>query len=34
MQVTSETTVAAPIETVWDKLSNHAGMSGWAPESR
>jgi hypothetical protein len=31
MQVTSETTVAAPIETVWDKLSNHAGMSGWAP---
>lgn len=31
MQVTSQTTVAAPIETVWDKLSNHAGMSGWAP---
>ena len=31
MRVTSQTTVAAPIETVWDKLSNHAGMSGWAP---
>ena len=31
MHVTSQTTVAAPIETVWDKLSNHAGMSGWAP---
>jgi uncharacterized protein YndB with AHSA1/START domain len=31
MQVTSETTVAAPIETVWDKLSNHVGMSQWGP---
>jgi uncharacterized protein YndB with AHSA1/START domain len=31
MQVTSETTVAAPIETVWDKLSNHVGMSQWSP---
>jgi Polyketide cyclase / dehydrase and lipid transport len=28
MHVTSETTVAAPIETVWDKLSNHVGMRG------
>jgi uncharacterized protein YndB with AHSA1/START domain len=31
MQVTSQTTVAAPIETVWDALSNHDGISGWAP---
>jgi uncharacterized protein YndB with AHSA1/START domain len=31
MQVTSQTTVAAPIETVWDKLSNHVGMSEWGP---
>ena len=31
MQVTSETTVAAPIETVWDTLSNHVGMSQWGP---
>jgi uncharacterized protein YndB with AHSA1/START domain len=29
--VTSQTTVAAPIETVWDKLSNHVGMSEWIP---
>jgi uncharacterized protein YndB with AHSA1/START domain len=29
MQVTSQTTVAAPIETVWDKLSDHVGMSQW-----
>jgi uncharacterized protein YndB with AHSA1/START domain len=29
MQVTSETTVAAPIDTVWDKLSDHVGMSQW-----
>jgi uncharacterized protein YndB with AHSA1/START domain len=31
MQVTSHTTVAAPIETVWDKLTNHVGMSQWGP---
>jgi uncharacterized protein YndB with AHSA1/START domain len=31
MQVTSQTMVAAPIETVWDKLSNHVGMSQWGP---
>jgi uncharacterized protein YndB with AHSA1/START domain len=31
MQVTSQTTVAAPIESVWDKLSNHVGMSQWGP---
>jgi uncharacterized protein YndB with AHSA1/START domain len=31
MEVTSETTVAAPIETVWDKLSDHVGMSQWGP---
>jgi uncharacterized protein YndB with AHSA1/START domain len=31
MHVTSETTVAAPIDTVWDKLSNHVGMSQWGP---
>jgi uncharacterized protein YndB with AHSA1/START domain len=29
MQVTSETTVAAPIDVVWDKLSDHVGMSQW-----
>jgi len=29
MQVTSETTVTTPIETVWDKLSDHVGMSQW-----
>ena len=29
MQVTSDTTVATPIETVWDKLSDHVGMSQW-----
>ncbi len=31
MRVTSETTVAAPIETVWDALSDHRGISRWAP---
>lgn len=31
MQVTSQTTVAAPIDTVWDTLSNHVGMSQWGP---
>src|SRR5882672_930804 len=31
MHVTSQTTVAAPIETVWDKLSGHVGMSEWGP---
>ena len=31
MQVTSETTVAVPIETVWDALSDHVGIGRWAP---
>jgi uncharacterized protein YndB with AHSA1/START domain len=31
MHVTSQTTVAVPIETVWEKLSNHVGMSQWGP---
>jgi uncharacterized protein YndB with AHSA1/START domain len=31
MHVTSQTTVAAPIETVWDTLSNHVGISKWGP---
>jgi uncharacterized protein YndB with AHSA1/START domain len=31
LHVTSQKTVAAPIETVWDKLSNHVGMSQWGP---
>jgi uncharacterized protein YndB with AHSA1/START domain len=31
MHVTRETTVAAPIETVWDKLSDHVGMTQWGP---
>jgi uncharacterized protein YndB with AHSA1/START domain len=29
VHVTSQTTVAAPIESVWDKLSDHVGMSQW-----
>jgi uncharacterized protein YndB with AHSA1/START domain len=29
MQATSQTTVAAPIEVVWDTLSDHVGMMGW-----
>jgi uncharacterized protein YndB with AHSA1/START domain len=31
MHATSQTTVAAPIETVWDTLSNHVGISKWGP---
>jgi Polyketide cyclase / dehydrase and lipid transport len=31
MQVTSQTTVAAPIEVVWDTLTNHVGMMSWGP---
>jgi uncharacterized protein YndB with AHSA1/START domain len=31
MLVTSQTTVAAPIETVWDTLSDHVGMGKWGP---
>jgi uncharacterized protein YndB with AHSA1/START domain len=31
MHVTSQTTVTAPIETVWDALSDHSGISRWAP---
>jgi uncharacterized protein YndB with AHSA1/START domain len=31
MYATSETTVAAPIQTVWDTLSDHVGMSQWGP---
>jgi uncharacterized protein YndB with AHSA1/START domain len=31
MQVTSQTTVAAPIEVVWDTLTDHVGMIGWGP---
>jgi uncharacterized protein YndB with AHSA1/START domain len=31
MQVTSQTTVAAPIEVVWDTVTNHVGMMTWAP---
>jgi uncharacterized protein YndB with AHSA1/START domain len=29
MHVTSQATVAAPIETVWDTLTDHVGMSRW-----
>ena len=29
MEVMSQTTVAAPIEVVWDTLSDHVGMMGW-----
>jgi len=31
MQVTSQTTVAAPIDTVTDALSDHVGIGRWAP---
>jgi uncharacterized protein YndB with AHSA1/START domain len=31
MHVTSQRTVAAPIEVVWDTLSDHVGMMSWAP---
>jgi uncharacterized protein YndB with AHSA1/START domain len=31
MQFTSQTTVAAPIDTVWAALSDHVGISRWAP---
>jgi carbon monoxide dehydrogenase subunit G len=31
MHVTSQTTVAAPIEVVWDTLTNHVGMMSWGP---
>ncbi|MFG1931355.1 SRPBCC family protein [Mycobacterium sp. NPDC048908] len=31
MQVTSQTTVGAPIDTVWDALSDHVGIGRWAP---
>jgi uncharacterized protein YndB with AHSA1/START domain len=29
MQATSHATVAAPIDVVWDTLTDHVGMSGW-----
>jgi uncharacterized protein YndB with AHSA1/START domain len=31
MQVTSQTTVDAPIDIVWAALSDHVGISRWAP---
>src|SRR5690348_11418694 len=31
MQVTSQTTVAAPIDTVWEALIDHVGIGHWAP---
>ena len=31
MQATSRTTVNAPIEVVWNTLSDHVGMSNWGP---
>jgi carbon monoxide dehydrogenase subunit G len=31
MHVTSQTTVASPIEVVWDTLTNHVGMMSWGP---
>jgi uncharacterized protein YndB with AHSA1/START domain len=31
MQVTSQTTVAVPIDAVWDALSDHVGIGRWAP---
>jgi uncharacterized protein YndB with AHSA1/START domain len=31
MHVTTQTTIAVPIETVWDVLSDRVGISRWAP---
>jgi uncharacterized protein YndB with AHSA1/START domain len=31
MQATSQTTVAAPIEVVWETLTDHVGMKSWGP---
>jgi carbon monoxide dehydrogenase subunit G len=31
MQATSHATVAAPIDVVWDTLTDHVGMSSWGP---
>jgi uncharacterized protein YndB with AHSA1/START domain len=31
MQATSHATVAAPIDVVWDTLTDHVGMSTWGP---
>jgi uncharacterized protein YndB with AHSA1/START domain len=31
MQVTTRTTVAAPIDAVWGALSDHVGIARWAP---
>lgn len=31
MQATSHTTVAAPIDVVWDTLTDHVGMATWGP---
>ena len=31
MQATSHATVAAPIDHVWDTLTDHVGMSSWGP---
>src|SRR5438132_3754871 len=31
MQVTAHSTIAVPIDTVWDALSDHVGIGRWAP---
>jgi uncharacterized protein YndB with AHSA1/START domain len=31
MHATSKTTVAVPIEVVWDTLTDHVGMMSWGP---
>src|SRR5215217_1380515 len=31
MQAISHATVAAPIDVVWDTLTDHVGMSNWGP---
>lgn len=31
MHVTSQATVAAPIDTVWATLTDHVGMASWVP---
>lgn len=31
MQATAQTTASAPIEVVWETLTNHVGMKSWGP---
>src|SRR4051794_27583604 len=31
MHATSHTTVAVPVDAVWDTLTDHVGMANWGP---